>query len=72
MLIQCKAYEGEAYLFPNDNPEQDRLDLQHHIFRLSLDGALYTAPIPKDVQHVLDIGCGTGIVRTLYQFTWKI
>lgn len=39
----------------------DRLDLQHHAFRLTLDGALYRAPIPKDVQHVLDVGCGTGI-----------
>jgi SAM-dependent methyltransferase len=59
-------------LLPNDEEEQDRLDLQHHIFRLSLDGALYIAPIPKDVQHVLDIGCGTGIVRAVYQFTWYL
>jgi methylase of polypeptide subunit release factors len=62
MLIYCKAYEGEAYLFPNDNPEQDRLDLQHHIFRLSADNALYLAPIPQDLHSVLDVGTGTGIV----------
>ena len=41
--------------------EADRLDLQHHAFRLTLDGKLYRAPIPKDVQNVLDVGCGTGI-----------
>lgn len=39
----------------------DRLDLQHHAFRLTLDGQLYRAPIPKDVHRVLDLGCGTGI-----------
>ena len=39
----------------------DRLDLQHHCFRLTLDGQLYRAPIPKDVQRVLDVGTGTGI-----------
>jgi SAM-dependent methyltransferase len=26
-----------------------------------LDGALYLAPIPQDIHHVLDVGCGTGI-----------
>ena len=36
-------------------------DLQHHAFRLTLDGALYRAPIPKDIQNVLDVGTGTGI-----------
>jgi tRNA1(Val) A37 N6-methylase TrmN6 len=50
-------------MLPNDDKEQDRLDLQHHIFRLSVDGPLYIAPIPKDFKgHVLDIGTGTGIV----------
>lgn len=39
----------------------DRLDLQHHAFRLTLDGKLYRAPIAKDVQRVLDVGTGTGI-----------
>jgi tRNA1(Val) A37 N6-methylase TrmN6 len=52
-------------MLPNDEIEQDRLDLQHHLFRLTIDGALYLAPIPKDVQNVLDIGTGTGIVRPI-------
>jgi hypothetical protein len=39
----------------------DRLDLQHHAFRLTFDGKLYRAPIPDTVQNVLDVGCGTGI-----------
>ena len=52
-------------MLPNDDTEQDRLDLQHHIYRITLDGRLYLAPIPKDVHHVLDIGTGTGIVSTV-------
>ncbi|KAI4677850.1 hypothetical protein J4E81_010780 [Alternaria sp. BMP 2799] len=55
------AYAEGQYPVPNDEVEADRLDLQHHAFRLTLDGKLYRAPIPKDVQNVLDVGCGTGI-----------
>ncbi|KAL6170232.1 hypothetical protein ACJQWK_03221 [Exserohilum turcicum] len=55
------AYCEGKYPVPNDETEADRLDLQHHAFRLSLDGKLYRAPIPKHVQNVLDVGCGTGI-----------
>ncbi|KAH6723713.1 S-adenosyl-L-methionine-dependent methyltransferase [Leptodontidium sp. 2 PMI_412] len=51
--------EGEYYL-PNDEEEQARLDLQHHIYRLCLGGKLYEAPITNP-QTVLDIGTGTGI-----------
>merc|ERR1712230_286291 len=51
--------EGEYYL-PSDEEEQARLDLQHHIYRLCLSGALYLAPI-SNPQTVLDIGTGTGI-----------
>jgi trans-aconitate methyltransferase len=46
---------------PNDEAEQDRLDLHHHIFRLCLDGNLLAGPVPNDVKRVLDIGTGTGI-----------
>lgn len=52
--------EGE-YLFPNDEDEQDRLDMVHHIFRLMLGGSLYKAPISNFPQRILDIGTGTGI-----------
>jgi cyclopropane fatty-acyl-phospholipid synthase-like methyltransferase len=51
------------YSFPNDEQENDRLDLQHHLFSLTLDGKLFNAPIPKDkrLHRVLDVGTGTGI-----------
>lgn len=35
--------------------------MQHHAFRLTLDGKLHRAPILQNVQSVLDVGCGTGI-----------
>ena len=36
------------------------VDLQHHLFLLTLDGKLNLAPI-SNPQYVLDIGTGTGI-----------
>jgi SAM-dependent methyltransferase len=58
-----KFKEGKYY-FPNDEVEQDRLDLQHHLFLLTFDGKLALAPIeemPGGIHNVLDIGTGTGI-----------
>ncbi|KAK0615551.1 methyltransferase domain-containing protein [Bombardia bombarda] len=67
------AYRSGQYVLPNDDAEQERLDLQHHIWRLLLRGSLYTAPlqIPSEDDspvgghdadfRVLDLGCGTGI-----------
>jgi 2-polyprenyl-3-methyl-5-hydroxy-6-metoxy-1,4-benzoquinol methylase len=52
-------HEGE-YVLPNDEQEQDRLDLSHHIYRMLLNGELHRAPI-KNPGRVLDIGTGTGI-----------
>jgi SAM-dependent methyltransferase len=52
--------EGE-YPLPNDEREQERLDLLHHIFRLILNGALFRAPLPPHPQRILDFGTGTGI-----------
>ncbi|KAI9787829.1 MAG: hypothetical protein M1816_007396 [Peltula sp. TS41687] len=45
---------------PNDEREQDRLDLLHHLQLLILDGKLYLAPI-SNPGRVLDVGTGTGI-----------
>jgi SAM-dependent methyltransferase len=55
------GYRGGSYLLPNDEQEQDRLDLLHHIFLLILGGKLYDAPITSELKRVLDIGTGTGI-----------
>ncbi|RSL46430.1 hypothetical protein CEP54_013850 [Fusarium duplospermum] len=46
---------------PNDEEEQDRMDLVHHIYSLILEGKLHLAPIGDNPQRVLDLGTGTGI-----------
>lgn len=47
-------------MLPNDGIEQERLDLQHHCFKIYLDGRLHMAPLGH-ARRVLDIGTGTGI-----------
>jgi len=48
---------------PNDDPENDRLDLQHALISLMYDNQLYVCPAGKEkpLNRVLDAGCGTGI-----------
>ncbi|ROW11860.1 hypothetical protein VPNG_04967 [Cytospora leucostoma] len=54
------VHETGRYFLPNDPAEQDRLDLQHKIFKIAMNGALYRAPIGSP-KNVLDIATGTGI-----------
>ncbi|CAL5873351.1 uncharacterized protein PFLUO_LOCUS7622 [Penicillium psychrofluorescens] len=57
------AYRPGAYPFPNDEEEQDRLALAHHLFKLLTGGDLYRAPLLRNGDsplRVLDIGTGTG------------
>ncbi|KAJ5929626.1 hypothetical protein N7454_006576 [Penicillium verhagenii] len=48
------------YMMPNDEEEQDRMDLAHHIWLLLMKGELYQAPV-QNPQKILDLGTGTGI-----------
>ncbi|KAL3422724.1 methyltransferase domain-containing protein [Phlyctema vagabunda] len=54
-------YKEGKYMLPNDETEQKRLDLQHHMFLILLEGKLHLAPLKPDIKRVLDIGTGTGI-----------
>ncbi|KAL1623318.1 hypothetical protein SLS56_008318 [Neofusicoccum ribis] len=54
------AHREGTYLLPEDEKEQDRLDLMAHCFTLALKGELHRAPL-KDPKLCLDIGTGTGI-----------
>lgn len=54
------AHHDGTYLFPNDEMEQDRLDLQHEMFLRLFGGKRYLCPI-KTPSNVLDLGTGTGI-----------
>ncbi|KAL3595893.1 hypothetical protein FPOAC2_10263 [Fusarium poae] len=55
------AFRAGTYLLPNDDKEQDRMDLVHHLYGLLLGGKLFLAPIPHEPHRVLDLGTGTGI-----------
>lgn len=57
-------YKAGSYFLPNDEQEQARLDLQHHIWLLTLHGRLHLAPIGgpgASLHNVLDIATGTGV-----------
>ncbi|KAF4472630.1 hypothetical protein FALBO_469 [Fusarium albosuccineum] len=57
-------YKDGKYTFPNDDQENEILDMQHHMFLLTFNGRLGLAP-PNEpnskVERVLDVGTGTGI-----------
>ncbi|KAL2133430.1 hypothetical protein VTI74DRAFT_2356 [Chaetomium olivicolor] len=56
------AFRSGVYCLPNDEPEQERLDLAHLIMTKSLSDKLFLTPIDTDKVHrVLDLGTGTGI-----------
>lgn len=56
------SYQSGAYNFPNDEQEQQRLDMIHHVFYRLLDDRLFLAPVDPDAGlRVLDVGTGTGI-----------
>ena len=56
-----KSALGGQYPLPEDEGEQDRLDLQHEMFLRTFNQKLFLSPLREDVRHVLDIGTGTGI-----------
>lgn len=49
-----------AYPYPNDEQELDRLDMQHHMFKMLMKERLYNVPL-GDPKEILDIGTGSGI-----------
>jgi len=56
------AYGERTYYMPNDEAEQDRYDLAHHLWGLTLSGKLLICPAANEKLHrVLDVGTGTGI-----------
>ncbi|KAL4798393.1 S-adenosyl-L-methionine-dependent methyltransferase [Aspergillus venezuelensis] len=55
------AYQAGTYAFPNDEPEQDRLDMVHHVYCRALHDKLFLAPLDPSGKRILDIGTGTGI-----------
>ncbi|KAI0405260.1 S-adenosyl-L-methionine-dependent methyltransferase [Xylaria palmicola] len=54
-------YKQGRYFLPNDLAEQERLDLQHQLFCITIGGKLNVCPLPEKPKRVLDIATGTGI-----------
>ncbi|KAK1596098.1 methyltransferase domain-containing protein [Colletotrichum navitas] len=52
--------EGK-YVMPNDEREQDRLDLAHNLWLATWDNKLCNCPKVNGAKRVLDVGTGTGI-----------
>ncbi|KAF2025084.1 S-adenosyl-L-methionine-dependent methyltransferase [Setomelanomma holmii] len=54
------AYQDGIYMFPDDEQEQDRLDIKYASLQMVFSDRVVFAPL-KDPQEILDIGTGTGI-----------
>ena len=54
------AYRSGNYFMPNDEQEQERLDLAHHTHTLLLGGQLCRSEL-SNPRNILDVGTGTGI-----------
>lgn len=53
------AFKEGAYFAPNDEPEQERLNIQARAMLLASGNMLHHSPI-EDPTHIIDIGTGTG------------
>ncbi|KAH3913942.1 hypothetical protein HBH56_096300 [Parastagonospora nodorum] len=54
------AYQDGIYMFPDDEQEQDRLDIKYASLQNVFSDKIVFAPL-EDPQQILDIGTGTGI-----------
>ncbi|EXM13720.1 hypothetical protein FOTG_17835 [Fusarium oxysporum f. sp. vasinfectum 25433] len=56
------AYRAGSYAFPNDTPEQERLELQGECIKRPLDDRLYLAPLSttRPPRAILDVATGVG------------
>ncbi|KAF8448197.1 S-adenosyl-L-methionine-dependent methyltransferase [Terfezia claveryi] len=57
------GFRSGSYMYPNDEAEQDRLDMFHKLFLVLRKDELHRAPIIRNYSQtrILDLGTGTGI-----------
>ena len=54
------AFRRGKYVIPNDDVEQERMDIHYHSLRLAFDNRHFISPI-ENPRSILDVGTGTGI-----------
>ncbi|KAL8951247.1 MAG: hypothetical protein Q9222_002775 [Ikaeria aurantiellina] len=54
------AHHTGQYDLPNDEQEQERMDLQYHCLRIAFDNKPFFAPLENRTSAILDVGTGTG------------
>lgn len=63
--LRYHAYHAGQYAFPNDETEQYRDDLKHHLTVYLCDGQYFQAPVHRMLErgggHVLDLGKSSSI-----------
>lgn len=60
-LDSNRRYRNDVpYILPKDINEEERLNIQHQLFRAILQGN-FLAPLEKNPASILDVGSGTGI-----------
>ncbi|WPJ65655.1 hypothetical protein SMAC4_09555 [Sordaria macrospora] len=64
--INGRTYHSDSvtdtsYWGPNDQKQNELLDIFHHTMTIALDGDLFKAPITEDPKNALDLGTGTGL-----------
>ena len=53
------GYKAGHYLYPNDEGELERMDIEHQNQLLQFDTKLHLAPL-QEPQQILDLGTGSG------------
>jgi len=56
------AFRRGKYVMPNDDREQERMNITYHSLRMSMEDKLYIAPLEHPTA-VLDAGTGTYVLR---------
>ncbi|KAI1176458.1 S-adenosyl-L-methionine-dependent methyltransferase [Nemania sp. FL0916] len=56
-----KYHHSGRIFTPFDEKEQQRMEIQHRLFRHCLNGALTATRIPLNTERILDLGTGTGV-----------
>ncbi|EFX00624.1 hypothetical protein CMQ_7626 [Grosmannia clavigera kw1407] len=64
-VLNGRTYHHELgenhYWAPNDDRQNNTLDIGHHTYTLLMGGKLFLAPLPEHIDKAVDIGTGSGI-----------